>query len=487
MKIKHLLAAVSLVALSSGAANALTITGVTPSGITPALELELPGSPALTGAYTFTLQTDTGNFPAGNNILSTVTLPAGVTFSQAVLGTDVTGTGVSATVQSGGGIGENSVTFLISLGATVSNNINFSVNLGLDACPTAGSPLTVTAAIDGSGTPIEGGSATTTGLIAPCESALDGTVGPDATADTIISLQSAYTLIADAPAVAGTVGPLEVADLNFTVDPTVSVDIASATPLPATSVSNVTFDLVFEDATFINSAVLQLSGGTGSVTGLQSGNVFSFDVSAGADVVDLLDGVADQIEITVDGGASDFLVTQSLSVANTVVNFNDSGADLIASEAGPTGAVDGLEREGQSFGYFDWNGGEAGRTISQFRITGLPANSTTDFSVQIANSVSSGGSDVDGTYFGTVTANENGVATLSSAGYGDAAVPAHKNHDSLIIIETASSLDMDRLIARNGIVTNYGDGANNSNGEAGTPSNDSDQDNPATTPTDSSE
>ena len=450
MKIKSLLAAVSMVAITAGSANALNITNVTPSGIVPALELELPGTPALTGTFTFDVNTTANSFyPTANNLRVKVDLPAGVTFSSKVEGTDIIG-GTEPSIAAGGEANSSSVTFLTSIPqGSQTGTLSFNLDLGLDACPTAGSPLTVSIETE-LGTPVDGGSTSTSGLIAPCASGISGMVMSDeAQSDTKITLGTGYTDIAE---FAGS-GPLNadgvVGTVQYKIDPTVSTSLTSVTPLVAGDVAAFMFDVVFEDAAGIDKVFVN------GIPTTQSGNVFTVMATSGADKLKLLDGTPDSIIAFAKGTV--VIPTQTVSVGNSKITFRTTGTpDLIASEAGPAGPLDTLQREGREFGYFDWNGGQAAGNgaLTVYRITGLDPNMPVDYSLTLENS------NANGTYPGTVTANSYGEATLVST---TMPIPATvERFDVLINVETPNTdVDIDRLISKGGIISAFNDGANN--------------------------
>jgi hypothetical protein len=450
MKIKSLLAAVSMVAIAAGSANALDITNVTPNGIVPALELELPGNPALTGTFTFDVDTTSGSFyPSANNLRVKIDLPAGVTFSQVVQGTDITG-GNSPFIETGGTVGANTVTFVTSIPQnTQISTLGFNLDLGLDSCPVAGSPLTVTIETE-LGTPVDGGTASTSGLIAPCASAISGMIMSDeAQSDTKITLGTGYTDIAE---FAGS-GPLNtdgvIGTVQYKIDPTVSTSLTSVTPLVAGDVAAFMFDVVFEDASGIDKVFVN------GIPSVKSGNAFTVMATAGADKLKLLDGTPDSIIAFANGTV--VIPTQTVSVGNSKITFRTTlTPDLIASEAGPVGPLDTLQREGREFGYFDWNGGQAAGNgaLTVYRITGLDPNMPVDYSLTLENS------NANGTYPGTVTANSYGEATLVST---TMPIPATvERFDVLINVETPNTdVDIDRLISKGGIISAFNDGANN--------------------------
>lgn len=456
MILRKLLVATSIVALSAGAANALEVTnGGTP--VTPALELQLPGTPAFAGSTSASLLTETGNFPSGNNISVVVTLPDNVVFDSSVDGSSVTAwdndggtrtevvSGVSAVVQSGGANSDGSVNYLVSIDSGVSvDELEFDFDYALNACVPDGSELVITANIDGSGTPIEGGSASADSVISPCESAIDGVVLSDEVADdTFVTLATDFQEFnGGSPATLGSV--------EYTIDTTVDVN-ADGDPLTEDSIDEITFDVVFGDGTGIDTVTV---GGVAPDT--FTGGVASFTF-AGTDLTALLGGPLD-VDATADGAIA--IETQTVSVENAIVNFNDdNGPDLIPTEPGATGPLDGIEREGQTFGVFDWNSGSPSGTISVYRVTGLTG--PTDYTVTLTNAGSA-----NGVYSGVATPNSTGEFVINSLNYGIPSIPAYIRADAEFVFEFSGDIDVDRLMARNGIVSEFGDGSNLDSGSS---------------------
>ncbi len=465
MKIKSLLAAVSMVAITAGSANALVLTNTTSGGtLTPALELETPITPAADfGDFAFNVSPNgTDRFPGGANLVIGVTLPTGVVFTRDITGGDIGGVASSATVQNGSGqAGTSSVEFLAAIFATAGSGapLTFNFPLSLADCPTGS--LTVTVATE-EGTPIEEGTVTadaTNAVFAGCESAVDGVVTSDeATSDTTITLASGYTALAEFdPSGTPISSPIILGAINYEIDPLVSVSrtgTAAGQPLVAADVDAITFDMVFEDASAITAASVGQNNGTASF-GVKMGNLFRFNITDPNRIAEMLDGTADNFRVTFDG--TTVIPTQTVSIGNSSVSFRDTGLpDLIMSEPGATGPLDSLQRQGREFGYFDWNAGPAisSPTLSVYRITGLTAGDTVDYSLTLENS------NANGTYSGAVTADSAGEAVLVST---TMPVPATVGRfDVLINLETPNTdVDIDRMMLKGGVVSAFNDGANN--------------------------
>jgi len=456
MKIKSLLAAVSMVALTAGSASALSITSVTPTGAVLANELALPAENV--GNITFDIQTDTGNFPAGNNFLISVTLPTGVAVNESVDAGDILtegGDDASAVIQpSSSG---NVLDLLVSIPqtTTVTDTIGFDIPIDLVSCAISGNvSATVTTE---AGTNVEEGVATAAAAaapLAPCESAYNTAVSADAD-DTVIALVN-YVNLSNSPGSGGTLTST-IGLLDAVIDTDVGVDL-DGTALTHTSVDEITFDICFEDGSEVTDVTVNGVAGTASA----DDNTYSFVLPVTADLNDAV------IEVTVTG--EEEIPSQAVLVKNSIVDFNDSGPDLIGTEPGPAGAIDALQREGQSFGFFDWNsGGEGAQTISVYRVTGLPAGEEVPFTVVLENS------NADGTYSGTVTGDETGEAVLVSTSLAGALPAGVVRYDFGINFEIGDDLDVDRLLSRGGVVTAFNGGANSDpSGNSNTPLDDTD-------------
>lgn len=452
MTLKPFFSALALALLSSTAAQALSIGNITPTGIVPALELELPGTPALTGIFAFDLITDTGTYPAGNNILVTAALPNGAVFTTPVNNASVAGG--SGVVQSGGAIGDDSVVFLVSIPAAGITNLRFTFDLELISCPAAGDVLTVSAAIDGSGTPIEQGTALSADLISACRSALTPSPATPDTTATTISVVSSYTNFAETGPAPGGVHPIGL--INYTIDPAVTLSLAAIVPMTAANIASIDYDLTFGEGSNIPGRGFTFDDMTGLTTfvAVPAPDTSSFSFASNVSIGLLINGIADTI--TASSLATGQIPTQGVRIENSFVNFTDAGGvDLIDQETGSEGAIETLRREGPTFGVFDWNGQNASGTISVYRVTGLPAGPT-PYSVTFTNA-----GPANGTYFGTAIPDTNGEVMITSADFGLVVPPSYARADVQFVFETLSTgVDMDRLLFRNDFVSKIGDGAN---------------------------
>lgn len=471
MKIKSLLAAVSMVALTAGSASALTIpvnvpaTGTTPAvmpanaimpqGVVLANELALPADGI--GTVDFSIMTESGNYPSGNNFIVNITMPNGVGIDGPISGSVLAGpTGGSAVVQNQTG---STIQLFVSIPQdTPVDSLDFSIPLQLNSCDVSGS-ITATVATE-SGTPVEDGAASAPSPIAPCESAFNTTFETDIDMaglnDTVIGLTD-YEQLKDNPG--GALTNTSVIGLySAEIDPMVFADL-NGTLLTAANVDEVTARIDFADVSEISGVTVDGVAGVRNA----ANNWFTFALPFGADVTDA------DIIVTVEG--DDTIISQNVNVVNVVHDLVDAGGiDLIGSEAGAGGALDTLQREGQAFGDFDWNSGGAGaQTVSVYRVTGLTAGETVPFTATLSNSNANG--DVQG----SVTADSTGEAVIFSTDLAGSLPAGVVRYDFGINFETGNPIDVDRLLIRSGVVSAFNDGANFNDDTLGNdPLNDSD-------------
>ncbi len=505
MKLRKLLAATSIVALAAVPAQGLELLTaglIEDSNNVLANELDT-ASTAVAGFYGLSMTlTSGGVFPAGTNILFTVTLPAGVTYRAGVgggasgtnAGTAVGAAGVSAgtvaSLASGGAAGSSSAVYRLNTPAGATPAIFFSLPLDVNACGTADAGITITAVIDGTSTSIESDTdgASNTNTIKACASAIAGAVASDETAsNTVIALSAAPTNyqtlreLPAAPVAAGVFLPL--GTVNYSIAAGVDVSQPSVAPavdpMVAGDLTSIVFDVQFADVSGIGgvqwrSLAPAVTVACSAPSAATNKSTCTLPGATGG----LIDGTADLIEITSAAFAvpATPIVNQSISVTNPVVTFADRAAvDFIASEPGATGGLDGLRREGATFGFFDWNA-EAGAVNSVYLVTGLPAGDM-PFSVEFQNSRTG----QNGVFTDTLAAAgiENGTYTFTSRGRLKTMNPGYSRADFEITFETTStSIDVDRLISTGGVVAGFGAGANaagaaiarqpNTDGDSGT-------------------
>lgn len=464
MKIKSLLAAVSMVALSATAANAIVVTENSGAFSAPlALELNLAANP-VAGTVIVAISPDgNGFYNQGVQHNVVVNLPAGMTFAGAVPNGALTGNGGGAigNIFTGGAAGGSSVTFQI---APLSNNTNTffaTIPVNVSSCLAEGSGIQAIVStaggfvnndVDGDNT----GSVAMSGF-GGCASAWDGVVnGTTASGtDTFVALANpTYTTIG---------GDAVLGSITYAIDPAVAVSstgtaLALSDLAPAAVVSTIT--LAGNPATVAtppsNGAVLSATNGT---------------LAGGPVVWTLTQTAAEAVAGAVISVAAGTAVLPNLQPTVTTATSNFVAANgFIASEAGATGNLEFIQREGQGFGVFDWNSGPVGaQTISVYRITGLEPGVPVTYTATLYNSLANGTLPP-----ATVTGDASGEAVLVSTTLPG--IPATvSRYDLGLNFETARTLDVDRLLSRGGVVTNFGGGANgNDVSLQGSPSVDAD-------------
>jgi len=359
--------------------------------------------------------------------------------------------------------------------ANAETTLGFNLPLTVTSCPPAGAVLTATAVLASGSVPIENGTTTTTTITPSCVDGVSGVVASDeATSDTQVALGAYNTLVSPA----GGVGPNGhiLGTVNYTLAPTGSIDTAG-TLISAGDIASIAFNVAFADASGIMG--VWYAGNACTAPTMAMPNAFTCTAS-GAAVAAAVDGTADLIEVTAKGptgtgatAAVNAIVNQAVSVSSPVVTF--ANANFVANEAGASGALDGLNRQGKTFGVFDWNGTpQAGGTNSVYRITGLtgPTNAT----VTTFNSIS-GMKSASYPFVLTPVSGNNDEAVLTSFTLGQTVGAAGDNigdrYDFSLFLETNDPVDVDRLMIREGVVTAFNDGSNNS-ATGNTPNSDDD-------------
>ena len=459
MKIKSLLAAVSMAALMASPAAAIEIANTGTDFTTPlALELDLANSPVAGTFLSDVTLTSGGNYSQGINHTVTVNLPAGVTFGAGITGNSITANPsvTNGTVFSGGAEGDSQVVFRISPNGTTDNRFSFDLPLAVNGCPSADAGVQILVEDNlGFVENDQDGATTGAGSFGGCESAFDGTITSDKpTADTQIALDD-YDALTDG----GVLGTIQ-----YEIDTAVGVD-AAGTAMTAADVLTVVHTITL------------------------AGNPDEDGVVLSSDVGSLVPAPADQAEtwtLTMTGAeaiagatitataSGEPLPSMTTIVSAGVVTFDPTAGapEFIPSEAGPSGALDDLQREGQAFGFFDWNSGQAGaQRLNVYRVTGLEPSSMTRYTVEVENA------DVtaaEGTVTGYLTSDAAGEAVLTDSMIA-AMLPADvARFDFGINIETGNDIDIDRLMSTGGIVTSFNDGANNDPNDAAQPTTDAD-------------
>ena len=459
MKIKSLLAAVSMVALTASPAFAINITNTGTDFTTPlALELDLANSPVSGTFMSSVTLTSGGNYSQGINHTVTVNLPAGVTFGAGITGTSITSNPsvTNGTVFSGGAAGDTQVVFRISPNGTTDNSFDLNLPLAVNGCPSATAGVQVLVE-DNLGF-VENdtdGATTGAGSFGGCESAFDGTITSDkSTNDTRISLPG-YTTLSDA----GALGTIQ-----YAIDGTVGVD-AGGTAMAPGDVLSVVHTITLPGNPAMGGVTLSTSQGT--LVAAPAGQAETWTLTmTGAQAIT-------GANITATAGTA-VLPSMDVLVSAGVVTFDPTAGapEFIPSEAGPSGELDDLQREGQEFGFFDWNSGQAGaQTVSVYRVTGLDPSADTAYTISIENAGLTGAAN---TLTGALTADAAGEAVLTSAAIAAMLPATVKRYDFQINLETSNPLDVDRLMSKGGVISAFNDSSNWNTGGGDNPFNDDD-------------
>ena len=464
MNIQKFLVATSILAFTATSASALDIAnGVTvpvglPADAIPAslmsgfagpLALELclddEDADAVEGnvAFTITPSAQPANFP--QNLLVTVTLPAGVTFSDTLGGSALFSSEATlSTVQSGGLAGSSVATFNLSEANNSSDELFFSLPIDVNGCPDgAGIAVNVidtqtNLAVEGDAvvntnettTMVGTGDAAVPVLLLPgCQSLLTTTITP-AAPEKEIELTD-YTSLSN-----GILGTVET-----TVDGNVLVNATmGATPA---LIDTIDYRVDVEDSTGLAAAVVA-GGGSRSFSGTNSASISTPYAAGPRNVFVTADGV-------------DPIVSQDVDIHSEVTFTAASG---LVDKAPVYGALDPLNREGAVFGRFDWVGSNNGAgTVTILRVTGLPLGEAVPYTVNLINTPNG---TYDGTYSGEIPANHDGEVGLNSHSLFGVDNPVNfVRGDAELCFETNAALDVDRLMTTSGgQVASFGDGSN---------------------------
>ena len=456
MKIKSLLAAVSMAAIAASSANAIEVTpGNTAFQAPLALELDLVANP-ITGTVVVNISPDgTGFYNQGVQHNVVVNLPAGMTFAGAVPNGALTSNGTPAigNIFTGGADGGSTVTFQIAPLSSNTDTFIASIPVEVSSCLAEGSGVQAIVSTAGGfvNNDVDGDN---TGSVAGmgfggCASAWDGEVnGTTASgSDTFVALATpTYTTIGG-DAVLGTI--------TYAIDPAVSTD-AFGTPLAQADL--VTPGAVVSTITLPGNPATTAATGTAPASSGATLMATNGTLTGGPVVWTLTQTAAQAVAgsvISIQAGTA-VLPNMQPYVTTATSNFVVANG-FVASEPGATGGLEFIQREGQSFGVFDWNSGPAGnQALSVYRITGLEPGEPVTYTATLYNTIQGAPFTLPAA---TVTGDASGEATLVSTVLPG--IPADIiRYDLGLNFETADELDVDRLISTGGIVSNFGGGAN---------------------------
>jgi hypothetical protein len=471
MKFKSLLLTAAAVALTTGQASALDLENfMAPTGSILSEDLDFASTP-VAGNFPFDLTlTNGGEFPSDENLFITIRLPTGLDFpatASAASFIDAAEANVDSVSLFDRDVvnGQNQVQLLVSLNATADvEDITFDLPVEVNECP-GSEDIFITAQVgDANGIFVENdtnGAALPTGLsFLSCGETKDDVVVAAGSAagveaglnDVLIRLDDYVTigLLGNVPGTRAVVGTVD-----FAFGDDIVIDLAdSPTPITTSDLDSIEFDIVVGDATGIEDISV---GGVTCDQGATpaTATIFSCEFTGG-DLDLLLMGDPEDVVVTVDG-ETELPGPNAISVTNVVCDFSDANADFVPEVIEAGGALDTLQREGQVFGFFDWNA-EAGPVNSVYRVTGLSNTEDTPLTVVFENSRSG----QNGSFTTVIPASEvsNGEFTMASRLLISELNPGFDRADIQFNFQTTNGLDVDRLISSNGLVTDFGGGAN---------------------------
>ena len=364
MKIKSLLAAVSMAALIAPAANAVIVDQqfadtVDAQGVVTdvgdfdntfsaplALELDL-ASTAVTGTVTVRVQPDAGFFNQGVQHEVVVDLPAGMVFNtNANNGGDdssIVGAGptpATGNIFTGGDQGDSQVTFQIAPNDAFTEFFVMTLPVQVESCLTAGTGVNVTVSTaggfvnndaDGDNT----ASAATANGFGGCASAFGGSVTSDFPPANNAGTNDTFLAFTTNPATNYTAldgsGDDILGEIEYTANPMISVTSGFEAFDPATDITRVVSTIELAgNPSGSDGADLEVANGT--ITG---GPVTWTVTQTGAEV----DAGPAVISIETNG---DVLPTFQPIVTASTVTYRGaaSGHDFISNEPGATGALE---------------------------------------------------------------------------------------------------------------------------------------------------
>lgn len=481
MCVKKLLAAASVAALMAGAASAIEVTvDVADTEIASEIDFDTdPGTAgiegvtanAVGGAIVRTLDVSTVDpLGAGSNFLLTVNLTGPASFdaltTAAVGGDEID----SAIVSAGGGDGTTSVTFLVTTNAPpdLGNTITVDIPMRITGCGDVSANINLT---DDAGNPIEGGTASlqdgggdiddgvSDGLavnVFECVSAFGGTVAPESPPNDLLALATNFSTFL------GSGASTDLSDLALTVDTTVLVapgGVLNDTMAAFGDVTDFDLDITFADATNFAAAptTVQASGALfGATVNLTGANSPVFELrgvpaAAGAGVLTL----------NVAGGTTNPITPQQPVVSDAELGFDPASGLITNENIVVTGnGSDGIALEGANFGPFDWVPDASFTPITVFRGTGFDPADVPPAVVTISNS--SLGGAANGTFPLDLTGliSPGGQLVLTNVSLEGQIGAPYGIGDVTLTFFTSGTLDIDRLISTEGVVSAFGDDGN---------------------------
>jgi hypothetical protein len=438
-------------------------------------ELSLTSGLALIAPFEFVTSFLPANVGAGAYNFK-VTLPAGMTLGGNLVAPAtniINGAGGStsevgvATIVAGGGVGGSTVTFLLPGVTNLTTTVNMSLPIAVSSCSTSGL-VTIDMTNQVSGAAADGGTATIAAAAVKCVSGLDTedvagntTLGADVSGTSLLGIASGYTLFKD-----GSTGKSDVigtVNANLTTNGADRLSVSSAgagqatTGLVAGDLSKAAFSVQFADMTGIDSVTIDFDGAGGTTqTVLASaavGTAFPFVIPT-ANMTLFTNNTPDNIIANVGGGTAPLpvIMDQSLSVADATITLNaasTNGTALQTSQAGPSGGINSIARDGTSYGTYKWVGDATKGSRNLFRFTGAKADTT---SGEVTFSNSSTGKN--GTFAYTLN-TANGEGQVDSIAL-DALNPGFGRADVSFFFFSAGPTNANRLLLRGDVLSSFG-------------------------------
>ena len=471
MSLRKLFGAVSVAALiAGGAASAQTLTLTADPAMAPILlaeESDFTGD--IEGVLPTASVMTTTPLPIANGYLLTINLTGAAEFASTLDDAAIVPSPVASADVITSTVDPQQAIFVINTSAADVMQIDLDLPVAITGC---GGDVTIDVELtDAAGTPIEGGVASLTdgGMpaamppVAPaalnlleCEDAYQVTLVSDVVADddedTLLELDADFAEFVDDGSASDTATTATLGDFEVAITPmTVRSDGAGAfVATDVADIESVAFSASFTDITNLSS--VDTLGANADSIALSGTGADTADFDFAPPVVG-----TGTLTLTVSGGAGDAVTPQQPAVIDDLVTFV-AAAGLVDEPFTGATSLDGLELEGANFGPFDWVGDTSTIAVTVFRGTGFTPGAEPDAVVTLTNS-STGNND---TYPITVTATGDAGQGQIVVTNGDieAVAGPYGIADVTLTFFTGDPLDIDRLIATDGVVSAFGDDGN---------------------------
>lgn len=398
--------------------------------------------------------TGQANFFPDTEVVLDITLPTGASFAN---GFTFNNSNVGNASLISSSITGNTAQIVVRTADSTTTQVDLrNLSIDLSGCPTGN--LVVAATFQNTGAAI--GATASSADALTCVNAFQCEYqAQDAANGEVILLPDYISFQGGLPALIGTGA--------HTVDGTAIVESGGGTLLAASSqITAVNFDVNFVDITGITGVG---AGNPGAPTACTiAGNTASCRITGAQ--------AAGPVNIYINGLDGTLpIASQNVNISNVRTNFNQQATDLVTQEVcQASAALDRLQRQGRSFGFFDWVNEVAGTNVAGtnnvFRISGFAPDANGVFSdipytVTAENAEGSMGA-TPGPFTGTISAATlaagNGTITLrADQDFGvDGGTDGIGRADYGFLFETNDLLDVDRLVVQNGQIFSFDDGAN---------------------------